>query len=145
MLKENVSGGKSFRWISWSLLSRSPGEVSPLHGGTRQGFVSHPPIQISPQMSRGLPHQRHHTHTHTHATHTQTHRHWFDPPPTLFVMKSNTWKRRSGPTTCASNCSAFADTDRRDEEGRGESEMHQTHSDSTNAKKWSQTSISVSQ
>ena len=93
-----------------SPLRSSLGEASPLRGGTRQGLVSHPPVQISPQMSRGLPHQ-HHTTTHTHTnTHTHTH---FDPPPTLFVMKSNTWKRRSGRTTCASNCSAFAGTQER--------------------------------
>lgn len=96
-----------------SPLGRSLGEVSPLRGGTRQGFVSHPPIQISPQMSR--------EDSPTNTT-TSTHTHTLDPPPTLFVMKSNTWKRRSGLTTCASNCSVFTDTqerkERRSERGR---------------------------
>lgn len=96
-----------------SPLGRSLGEVFPLRGGTRQGFVSHPPIQISPQMSR--------EDSPTNTT-TSTHTHTLDPPPTLFVMKSNTWKRRSGLTTCASNCSVFTDTqerkERRSERGR---------------------------
>ncbi len=52
-------------------------------------------------------------------TTTHTHTHTFDPPPKLFVMKSNTWKRRSGRTTCASNCSAFADTRERRERRKG--------------------------